>query len=154
MKVKGIDHIAIAVKDIDAGIKKFKKVLGAKFVTKIEGKLAGEKITVAYLKVGEDIIALDSSDDPNSSINKFIEKRGEGLNHIGVEVDNLEEFSKKADQEGLKTVYKITSGSIRKEMVIHPKDFCGVLLQVIEWDKTTGTTFDERIQKTIENMKK
>jgi methylmalonyl-CoA epimerase len=153
-EIKCVDHIGIAVKNLQSSIEKFEKILGAKLVAKIEGKLVGERITAAYLKLNEQIIVLDASDDPDSFINRFIEKRGEGINHLGLEVNDLNKFAQTAKDEGLRVVYKVDVNPYRKEMVIHPKSFCGILLQVIEWSQEAGTSFEERIEKMIEWSKK
>jgi len=148
-EVKGVDHIGIAVKDLESSIKKFEKVLGAELVARIEGELVGEKMTAAYLKLGDQVIVLDASNDPDGFINRFIAKRGEGINHLGLEVKDLKAFAQTAKDEGLQVVYEVEVNPYRKEMVLHPKAFCGILLQVIEWSPEAGETFEERIQNMI-----
>ena len=149
-EIKRVDHIGIAVKDLDLSIKKFERVLGAKLLARIEGELVGEKMTAAYLNVGGQVIVLDASDDPDGFINRFIAKRGEGINHLGLEVNDLEAFAQTAKDEGLQVVYTADVNPCRKEMVVHPKSFCGVLLQVIEWSPDAGATVEERIKNMSE----
>ena len=89
LKIKCLDHIGVAVKDLDRSIKKFETVLGAELITKTEVDRGGTKLNAAYLKLGENIIVLDSSDDPSSSMARYVSKHGEGLHHLCFEVDDI-----------------------------------------------------------------
>jgi catechol 2,3-dioxygenase-like lactoylglutathione lyase family enzyme len=89
-KVKRLDHIGIAVKDLDEAIERFTRILGAEFIAKKEIILSGSKMCVGYLKLGDIIIGLDQPTNPNEFLAQFIERRGEGLHHVGLEVDDLE----------------------------------------------------------------
>ena len=77
-KIRRLDHIAVAVKNLDDAIERFGNVLGAELIRKKEINLSGSRICVAYLKLGDTIIALDQATDPSGFVTKFIERRGEG----------------------------------------------------------------------------
>jgi methylmalonyl-CoA epimerase len=144
-KVTRLDHIAIAVRDIDAGIDKWTTLLGAELVAKQKITLQGRKVEAAYLKVGDAIIVLDGAADPEGFIAKFIERRGEGLHHIAVTVDDLDTYVADVGQAGVRIPHREQVGPLRREVLLSPKDTCGVVVQVIEWKEPDAPTLDERI---------
>ncbi|MHB8830445.1 MAG: VOC family protein, partial [Syntrophales bacterium] len=89
MKAVRIDHIGIAVKSIETSLKFYSELLGLK----LEGEetVAEQKVKTAFLPLGEVEIELLESTSPDGPIAKFIEARGEGIQHIAFAVDNLEE---------------------------------------------------------------
>ncbi len=133
MKVLGIDHIAIAVKELDKAVETFKKILGIDPV-KIE-EVPEEKVRIAMFKVGDVYIELLQGTDPESSVSKFIEKRGEGIHHIALRVENAEKASEELQAMGLNVLYekpRVVSGGERIINFVHPKSVHGVLLEVVE----------------------
>jgi|SRR5881397_192365 len=86
-----IDHIGIAVKSISDALKVYEKTLGLAAATRDEVEDQG--VRVAMLQIGESGIELLEPTRPDSPIEKFLSKRGEGIHHIAVRVDNLEEAS-------------------------------------------------------------
>lgn len=153
-KIRGVDHIAIAVKNIEESIKKFENILGAKFVAKIEGAIGGNRVTAAYLKVGDSVIVLDSAIDPKGFLGEFIEKKGEGLHHLGLEVDDLNGYVKNLEDKGIRIPHKESIGSIRQEILLSPKDLCGVVMQVIEWPGNGKLDLEQKIQLLLGYAKK
>ena len=75
-KILRIDHIAVAVKDVDAGIARYQTILGAELVEKAELSIMGNRMSAAYLKVGDGLIVLDGAVEPDGFIAKFIDRRG------------------------------------------------------------------------------
>jgi len=140
-KITRIDHIGIAVKELDRSIEKFRDILGAELIDRTDVYINGGKVAAAHLKLGDKIIVLDSSDDPKSSITRYVSKHGEGLHHLCLEVDDLDRFTTFLENEGINISYKNTTNPIRKEIFIHPNEFCGVLLQIINYMKN-GEVFD------------
>ena len=133
MKVLGIDHIAIAVKDLDKAIETFKRVLNSEPI-RIE-EVPEEKVKIAMFKVGEVSIELLQALSPDSAIAKFIEKRGEGLHHIALRVDDAEAATRYLKEIGYNVIYespKEVSHGERKINFIHPKSAHGVLLEIVE----------------------
>ncbi|NPA96624.1 MAG: methylmalonyl-CoA epimerase [Crenarchaeota archaeon] len=132
MKVLGIHHVAIAVKDLDEALKRFSDVLGAR--AEVE-EVPEEKVRVAMIDLGNARIELLQGLSPDSAISKFIEKRGEGIHHIAVEVDNIDEACREISQKGYRLVYpepKLVAGGKRRVNFVHPKDMHGVLLELVE----------------------
>ncbi len=133
MKVLGIDHIAIAVKELDKAVETFKKILGIDPV-KVE-EVPEEKVRIAMFKVGDVYIELLQGTDPESSVSKFIEKRGEGIHHIALKVESAEKASEELRAMGLNVLYekpRVVSGGERIINFVHPKSVHGVLLEVVE----------------------
>lgn len=151
-KIRRVDHIAVAVKNLDDAIERFGNVLGAELIRKKEIKLSGSRILVAYLKLGDTIIALDQATDPGGFVTKFIERRGEGLHHLGLEVDDLDEFKEDLRKKGVQIPHEEKPGGVRKEILLSPKDLCGVLCQVMEWTEKESETMEGRINRLIQSL--
>ncbi|NNG68263.1 methylmalonyl-CoA epimerase, partial [Caldanaerobacter subterraneus] len=86
--IKKVDHIGIAVKSIEEARKFYEEVLGLK-VTGIE-EVEEQKVKTAFIPVGESEIELLESTSEDGPVAKFIEKRGEGIHHIALQVDDIE----------------------------------------------------------------
>ncbi len=80
-RILRIDHIAVAVKDVDAGIASYQKILGAELIEKAELSIQGSRMIGAYLKVGDGLIVLDGAGEPSGFIAKFLERRGGPASH-------------------------------------------------------------------------
>lgn len=130
--IQKIDHLGIAVKSIDAAMKVYTDILGLK-VTGIE-TVEEQKVKTAFIPVGESTIELLESTSPDGPIAKFIEKRGEGIQHIALRVDNLEAKLKELKEKGVRFIDekpRIGAGGA-KIAFIHPKDTKGVLIELCE----------------------
>ena len=77
VKVIRIDHIGVAVRDVDEAIARYQRVLGAELVGNVDLTMQGNKTRAAYLKVGDGLMVMDGAVEPDGFIAKFIEKRGE-----------------------------------------------------------------------------
>jgi methylmalonyl-CoA epimerase len=129
--VKKVDHIAIAVRSIDESRKSFESIYGARYLGQKENTEL--HFIVAYFLMGESLITMLEGTTPESFVTQHIEKRGEGLQHVGVEVDDLDEFLEHAESLGARVSAKRTIEGIRKEALISPKSAFGIILQPIEW---------------------
>ncbi len=128
-----LDHIGIAVKDLDSAIKLFKDYLGLELVETEE--VPEEKVKVAIFKVGDSYIELLQGLTEDSAISKFIAKKGEGIHHIALRVDNVDELSRELRGKGLKVIYdkaRSVAGGKRRINFIHPKSAHGVLIEILE----------------------
>jgi methylmalonyl-CoA epimerase len=146
-KVIRIDHIGVAVRDVDEAIAKYRNILGAELIDRADITMQGNRTQAAYLKVGDGLMVMDGAVEPNGFIAKFIEKRGEGLHHIALVVDDLDEYVKELEAKGVKIPHRESFGPLRREIVLSPKDLCGVVMQVIEWKEGDAETLDERIER-------
>ncbi len=128
-----LDHVGIAVKDLDESIKFFKDALGLELI-RVE-EVPEEKVRVAMIKAGDVRLELLEATAEDSAIAKYIEKRGEGIHHIALRVDNADEVTRKLKNQGVRLVYgkpKVVSKGSRKVNFIHPKSAHGILLEIVE----------------------
>ncbi len=89
MKPVAIDHIGIAVESIDEALKFWERSLGIK-CTGVE-EVAEQKVKTAFLPLGDTEVELLEATDPESPVAKFIEKKGEGIHHLAIRVETIEE---------------------------------------------------------------
>ena len=146
--IKRIDHVAIAVKDADQATRQFVSLLNAVHIrTEILQEKAGPT-KVSYMRIGENVISLIQSMDEDGFVNQHIAKHGEGLHHMGLEVDNLEEFVKEVEGKGFKIPLRDTFSN-RDEIVLRPRDSAGVVLQILQWKGGSDATAEDRIQRIL-----
>ena len=129
---KKIDHIGIAIKNLEEALQFYEDVLGLKSV-KIE-VVEEQKIKAALLPVGESKLELIQATDPNSPVAKFIDARGEGIQHIAIRVNNLEEKLKELSEKGVRLIDRVPrfgAGGARIAF-LHPKSTFNVLLELCE----------------------
>ena len=132
MKTLKIDHIGIAVENIEKAMRFYADTLGLKF----EGEeVVGEqKVKTAFFPTGDTEIELLEATDPESPIAKFIEKKGEGINHIAWQVGDIEAALKELEGKGVRLIdTKPRLGAGGKRIAfIHPQDTFGVLVELAE----------------------
>ncbi len=131
MKILRIDHVGIAVKSLEEA-KKLYEALGLT-VTDVE-EVAEQKVRVAFLPVEGSEIELLETTDPEGPIGKFIEKRGEGIQHIALRVDNIEAALEELKSRGFQLIDqkpRYGAGGARIAF-LHPKSTNGVLLELSE----------------------
>lgn len=131
--IKGIDHIGIAVKDINETAKIYKN-----FGLEIEEihEFPGRKVKIAFISVGESRIELLQPTDPESHIAKFIEENGEGIHHLCLIVDRIEEILEKLKKRGIQLRDEkprvVGIGQLSRITFLDPKSTGGVLLELCE----------------------
>jgi len=146
--IKRIDHVAIAVRDCDQATEQYTKLLNAKHVrTEVLREKAG-MVKVAYMQIGENILSLVQSLEPDGFINQHIDRHGEGLHHLGLEVDDLDGFIAQVEGNGYKIPLR-DEFSNRSEVVLRPRDANGVVLQVLQWKDGSDATVEDRIQRIL-----
>ncbi|MDE4541479.1 methylmalonyl-CoA epimerase [Thermoanaerobacterium sp. R66] len=130
--IKKIDHIGIAVKSIEEASKFYEDVLGQKVVG-IE-TLSSENLRTAFIKIGDIDIELLEATSSDSPVAKFIEKKGEGIQHIALEVDDIEESLEKLKSKGIRLIDEApkTGAGGSKIAFVHPKSTNGVLLELCQ----------------------
>jgi methylmalonyl-CoA/ethylmalonyl-CoA epimerase len=144
--VKKVDHIAIAVRSIAESRPWFESVYGARYLGQKENH--EQQYIVAYFLMGESLITMLEGTSPESFVTQHVEKRGEGIQHVGVEVDDLDAFLANAEELGAKVSMRRTLEGIRKEALISPRSAFGIILQPIEWlGDLTDEPHHERIIK-------
>ncbi len=132
MKTLKVDHIGIAVKDLDETLMFYEDVLGMTCTGKEE--VSDQKVRVAFLPVGDSEVELLESTDAEGPIAKYIEKKGEGIQHIAFRVDNIEEAIENMKQKGIRMIdEKPRYGAGGAKIAFcHPKSTGGVLVELSE----------------------
>lgn len=127
MKPSHIEHIGIAVKSIEESRKYYENVLGLECY-KIE-EVPDQKVKTAFFMIGQTKIELLEPTDPESTVAKFIEKRGVGVHHIAYAVENIDEALQEAETKGLQLLDKKGRKGADGMTIgfLHPKSTEGVL---------------------------
>jgi len=135
MKATHIEHLGIAVANLEESIRYYEEVLGFKCYSIEEVK--DQKVKTAFFKVGQTKIELLESTAPDGPIGKFIEKRGEGIHHIAFAVDALQESLNELNAKGVKLIdEKPRAGAEGLNIAfLHPKSTFGVLTELCEEPK-------------------
>ncbi len=132
MKVLKVEHIGIAVKNNDAAKILFGDILGLHF-TKSE-TVAEQKVNTTFFEVGDTHVELLEATSPESAVAKYIEKKGEGIQHMAFLVENIEESLKELKASGIQLIDEKPrrgAGGI-KVAFLHPKSTFGVLIELCE----------------------
>ena len=141
-----IDHVAIAVNNLDEAVKNYQKVLNA---DKVEVEVVeNEKVRVAMINLEDSRIELMEPTEESSTISKYIKDHGEGIHHIAITADNIEQDLSRASARGMKILGQLRKGSYgRKITFIHPKSLNGVLVELCEAppDRVLGPKHDSSV---------
>jgi methylmalonyl-CoA/ethylmalonyl-CoA epimerase len=132
MKIKHIDHIGIAVKSIQQAGKFYTDILGMKILD-IEN-VADQKVNVAFLPITDSEVELLESTEPDGPVAKYIDSRGEGVQHIAFRVDSIEQALEELKAKGIRLIDQQPrkgAGGARIAF-IHPKETNGVLVEICE----------------------
>jgi len=130
-EIKKINHVAILVKDIDTALKFWRDQLGLT-LDHVED-VPSQSSKVAFMPVGEGEVELVEPTDPDSGLAKFLDKRGEGMHHLCIEVDDIHSMLADLKEKGVRLINDdpITLPG-RKMAFIHPKSTNGVLVELYE----------------------
>lgn len=132
MKPSHIEHIGIAVSNLENSISFYEKVFDLKCY-RIE-EVKDQKVRTAFFLIGQTKIELLESIDPEGPIGKFIEKRGEGIHHIAFAVENIVDHLRHAEKEGVRLIdTDPRKGAEGFDIAfLHPKSASGVLIELCE----------------------
>jgi len=130
MKPSHIEHIGIAVRNLESAVTLYEKILGRK-CDAIE-VVEDQQVRTAFFKVGETKIELLESTDPGGPIARFIEKRGEGIHHIAFAVDHVGEVLGEAAAMGISLIDHVPRKGAEGLQIgfLHPKSTHGVLIEL------------------------
>ena len=130
-RIKGINHVSFGVKNLDEAIRAAEENLGGELMLKFENTRL--KYKGACVQLGESIISFIQGTDETSFVTKFVEEKGVGVQHIGLEIDNLEEFIKQLEAKGI----RVDKGDMQyedfQEALVGPRIGYGVVLQLTQW---------------------
>ncbi|MFP4157710.1 MAG: methylmalonyl-CoA epimerase [Opitutales bacterium] len=127
--IKNIDHLGIAVRDLDESVAYYENSLGLKCHGREE--VASQKVKTAFFEVGEVHLELLEPTSEDSPIAKFLEKNGEGIHHIAFAVDEIDSQLKKAADSGVRLIHEVPFEGAADKLVafLHPKSTHGVLTE-------------------------
>lgn len=130
--MKKIEHIGIAVKDIEKSNELFKNLFGEPHY-KVE-EVESEGVKTSFFKAGPNKIELLEATKPDSPIAKFIEKKGEGIHHIAFEVDDIEAETERLIKCGFTVLHKTPKHGADNKLIafLHPKSTNGVLIELCQ----------------------
>jgi methylmalonyl-CoA/ethylmalonyl-CoA epimerase len=129
-----IDHVAIAVNDVEESAKVYQQALGADDVEFETVESEGVKVAIIHLENGR--VELMQPTNNTSPIRKFLDKKGEGLHHMALETDNIEGEVERMEGCGIQFLGQIRPGSAgTKVTFIHPKSLHGVLAELCSHPK-------------------
>jgi methylmalonyl-CoA/ethylmalonyl-CoA epimerase len=135
MNISHIEHLGIAVENLEESIKYYEEVLGLKCYS-IE-EVADQKVKTAFFMVGSTKIELLESTSPDGPIGKFIEKKGQGIHHIAFAVPDATEALKTAEERGVRLIDKVSRKGAEGLDIgfLHPKSTLGVLTELCSKQK-------------------
>ena len=127
-----IEHIGIAVKNLEFSNRLFEKLLGT--ASYKEEEVASEGVKTSFFKTGTNKIELLEATNPESPIAKFIEKKGEGIHHIAFDVTDIEGEMKRLQLEGFVLLNEVPKKGADNKLVafLHPKHTNGVLIELCQ----------------------
>ena len=130
--IKKIEHIGIAVKDLEKSEDIFEKLLGTKAYKREEVKSEG--VITSFFKVANQKIELLKASSENSPISRFIDKRNEGVHHIALYVDSIEKEVERLERLGFEFISTTPKKGADNKMIVflHPKTTNGVLVELCE----------------------
>ena len=130
LKVTKVDHIGIAVNSIDEAAKFWEGVLGMKIVER--ETVEEQKVTVAFIPCGDSEVELLESTCPDGPVAKFIEKNGEGIQHIALRVENIEEALAELKSQDIRLIDQTPRKGAGGAQIafLHPKATGGILLEL------------------------
>lgn len=132
MKTKHLEHIGIAVKDLEESIRFYEEVLGLECYN-IE-EVAEQKVRTAFFMAGQTKIELLESTSDDGPVARFLEKRGEGVHHLAFAVENIEDALKHATEKGVRVIdNKPRKGAEGLDIAfLHPGSTFGVLTELCQ----------------------
>ena len=137
--IKKIDHIGVVVNDIEEALKVYQQALGLS-LAKVQER-PDQAVTIAFLPTGESEIELVQPVTSDSGVAKFLQKRGEGIHHICLEVNDIEKTLADLQEKGLHLIDESprTGPEGERFAFIHPKSTHGVLIELYEYPKSAKT---------------
>jgi methylmalonyl-CoA/ethylmalonyl-CoA epimerase len=128
---KGVDHLVVAVKDLDTSVKKYEAIYGAAVSDRSEAPAAGMKM--AFFRFGESYVELVSNLGEEGPIAKRLADRGEGVHLVAMKVDDLDKTLAELREKGVRLVGDPGPGNpVRGQVFVHPSETGGVLTQLVQ----------------------
>lgn len=138
MKTMKIDHLGIAVRSLDEALRFYKDLLGLEVAC--TETVEDQGVQVAMLPIGESRVELLEPTSPNSPVAKFLEKRGSGIHHICVEVDDINQTLAQLKAAGTQLIDEQPRRGAGGHLIafVHPKSTSGVLMELVQKESHEG----------------
>lgn len=135
-----ISHLGIAVKDLAASESLFKTLLGEENV--YHETVDDQGVRIASLKVGDSVLELTEASSPDSPIAGFLEKRGEGIHHLAIEVEDVQKELDRLKSAGIKLIDEHPRQGAHNMLIafLHPKSTNGVLIELCQTQPSASAT--------------
>lgn len=132
MKIGKLDHIGVAVNDMEAAIAHYEKTLGGWVRSRHPN--FNDQVDAAFVMIGDTAIEFLAPTKKGTVMDKFLEKRGEGIHHLAYQVEDIHQAVKTMVEEGLEPLDKEPRPGILGELIFffHPKSTNGVLIELVE----------------------
>ncbi len=147
---KSIDHIAIAVHDLEASIQFYQKVLGFELHERRETKGKNTAMISAVMKAGDITAVLLQGTTPESQVSRFVENYGAGVQHIAIGVDNLPAMAEDLKQAGMEFDTTVIEGGGLRQIFSHRDPGSGMMFEFIE--RLGGDFSDESVQNLFNQL--
>ncbi len=147
MNVLRIDHLAICVRDMDTAVRTM-EAMGA--VLQLRKSNEATELESATFTWGNITVTLEHPLSERGPFAEFLRRHGEGIHHIGMDVDNIEKSIEHLSDKELRTVNPQLDGDVRHEALLHPKSGLGVLWQLMEWQGEYRDNLPKRLDAARE----
>jgi methylmalonyl-CoA epimerase len=139
-----IDHIVIAVRDLEKSKRLFSNILDGNFIKELD--LPEQNARAAYYLFGETIIGFETPLSDKGDLYNFLERKGEGIHHIAFQTEGMHTLREKLIENKVNTIGNREKDGVKKEFFTHPKSTLGILLQLIEWEEPYKNSLSRRLE--------
>lgn len=150
---RSIDHVAIAVRDLEEAIAWYRDILGFEVVERRETKGKVTAMVSAVMKAGEVTIVLLQGTTEESQVSRYVASYGPGVQHLAVEVDDLEQVVEKLEAAGIEFETPIIRGSGLTQIFTRREKVSGMMFEIIQRGGTGGFS-DQSVQQLFEELEK
>lgn len=151
-KAKGLDHIAIAVPDLESAITFYHEILGFEVLERRITNGRRTAMTSAVLRCGKLTFVLVQGTSPESQVSRYIDHYGAGVQHIAIEVEDLPEVVERLGDAGLKFDTSIIQGEGIRQAFTHRDATSGMMYELIEYQSPDGHFTDASVQQLFEEL--
>jgi len=136
--VSRLDHVAVVVNNLDEALAFYRDGLQMSVI--LQRLLPEEGVRVAFLDAGESRIELLEPVDPETGVARFLRKKGEGLHHICLQVDDIAAMVQQLTAAGVEVIGPVREGVHGKVVFVHPRSAHGVLIELLQPSEETQPT--------------
>ncbi len=147
-----IDHVAIAVRDLEEAIKYYRDVMGFELDGRRETKGKKTAMISAVMKAGPLTFVLIQGTSPESQVSRYVEKYGPGVQHIAIGLDGLPSVADRLKEDGMDFDTNVIKGNGLLQIFSHREENSGMMFEFIEHVEPDGDFSDESVQNLFEQL--